>query len=74
MRWYHIEHTVRCTILSTVLSTKSPNPVEPLTERLEQVVKSRIQGATHVPGVVPKYNWSYPAYVASSFEVPSPLF
>ncbi|KAI0920284.1 hypothetical protein AcW1_002068 [Taiwanofungus camphoratus] len=26
-----------------------------------QVVKSRIQGATRVPGVVPKYNWTYPA-------------
>lgn len=28
-----------------------------------QVVKSRIQGATPVPGQVPKYNWTYPAYV-----------
>jgi len=27
------------------------------------VVKSRIQGATKVPGVAPKYNWSYPALV-----------
>ncbi|KZT00390.1 mitochondrial carrier [Laetiporus sulphureus 93-53] len=27
------------------------------------VVKSRIQGATKVPGVVPKYNWTYPALV-----------
>ncbi|KAH7882744.1 mitochondrial carrier [Phlebopus sp. FC_14] len=25
------------------------------------VVKSRIQGANKVPGVVPKYNWTYPA-------------
>jgi len=25
------------------------------------VVKSRIQGASQVPGVVPKYNWTYPA-------------
>lgn len=25
------------------------------------VVKSRIQGASKVPGVVPKYNWTYPA-------------
>ncbi|KAJ3571324.1 hypothetical protein NP233_g3824 [Leucocoprinus birnbaumii] len=25
------------------------------------VVKSRIQGAERVPGVVPKYNWTYPA-------------
>ncbi|KAG1857693.1 mitochondrial carrier [Suillus subalutaceus] len=25
------------------------------------VVKSRIQGAAKVPGVVPKYNWTYPA-------------
>ncbi|KAF8549395.1 mitochondrial carrier, partial [Imleria badia] len=25
------------------------------------VVKSRIQGATKVPGAVPKYNWTYPA-------------
>jgi len=25
------------------------------------VVKSRIQGATKSPGVVPKYNWTYPA-------------
>jgi len=27
------------------------------------VVKSRIQGSTKVPGVVPKYNWTYPALV-----------
>ncbi|KAG8215459.1 mitochondrial carrier [Butyriboletus roseoflavus] len=27
------------------------------------VVKSRIQGATTAPGVVPKYNWTYPALV-----------
>jgi len=27
------------------------------------VVKSRIQGTTIVPGVKPKYNWSYPALV-----------
>jgi len=27
------------------------------------VVKSRIQGAEKVPGVVPKYNWTYPALV-----------
>jgi solute carrier family 25 2-oxodicarboxylate transporter 21 len=26
-----------------------------------QVVKSRIQGSQAVPGVVPKYNWTYPA-------------
>ena len=29
----------------------------------QQVVKSRIQGAEHVPGVTPKYNWTYPALV-----------
>jgi len=28
-------------------------------------VKSRIQGTAKVPGVVPKYNWTYPAYVSS---------
>ncbi|KIY44840.1 mitochondrial carrier [Fistulina hepatica ATCC 64428] len=27
------------------------------------VVKSRIQGTIQVPGVVPKYNWTYPALV-----------
>ncbi|KAI6024378.1 mitochondrial carrier [Pisolithus marmoratus] len=27
------------------------------------VVKSRIQGASKVPGVIPKYNWTYPALV-----------
>ena len=27
------------------------------------MVKSRIQGATKVPGVAPKYNWTYPALV-----------
>ncbi|KAL9710776.1 hypothetical protein Ac2012v2_006313 [Leucoagaricus gongylophorus] len=27
------------------------------------VVKSRIQGAERVPGVTPKYNWTYPALV-----------
>ena len=26
-----------------------------------QVVKSRIQGAENLPGVIPKYNWTYPA-------------
>ena len=26
-----------------------------------QVFKSRIQGATKVPSVAPKYNWTYPA-------------
>jgi len=25
------------------------------------VVKSRIQGAEKIPGVKPKYNWTYPA-------------
>ena len=32
------------------------------THTLIQVVKSRIQGAEKLPGVVPKYNWTYPAY------------
>ncbi|KAF7974529.1 hypothetical protein HWV62_13753 [Athelia sp. TMB] len=27
------------------------------------VVKSRIQGTAKVPGVIPKYNWTYPALV-----------
>jgi solute carrier family 25 2-oxodicarboxylate transporter 21 len=27
------------------------------------VVKSRIQGSTKIPGVAPKYNWTYPALV-----------
>ncbi|TDL26996.1 mitochondrial carrier [Rickenella mellea] len=27
------------------------------------VVKSRIQGAEKIPGVIPKYNWTYPALV-----------
>jgi solute carrier family 25 2-oxodicarboxylate transporter 21 len=35
------------------------------------VVKSRIQGAAKVPGVVPKYNWTYPAYVLSYLISPS---
>lgn len=29
-----------------------------------QVVKSRIQGAEKLPGVVQKYNWTYPAYAS----------
>lgn len=33
---------------------------------LLQVVKSRIQGTTKVPGIVPKYNWTYPAYVVTT--------
>lgn len=33
-----------------------------------QVVKSRIQGATKVPGVAPKYNWTYPALVTIARE------
>ncbi|KAG8908778.1 hypothetical protein FRB99_003016 [Tulasnella sp. 403] len=32
------------------------------------VVKSRIQGATKVPGVVPKYNWTYPSLVLIARE------
>jgi len=35
-----------------------------------QVVKSRIQGAEKLPGVVPKYNWTYPAY---AFFLPKSL-
>jgi solute carrier family 25 2-oxodicarboxylate transporter 21 len=32
------------------------------------VVKSRIQGAARAPGVVPKYNWTYPALVTVARE------
>jgi len=32
------------------------------------VVKSRIQGAKSAPGVVPKYNWTYPALVTVARE------
>ncbi|KAF8687534.1 hypothetical protein AX14_003672 [Amanita brunnescens Koide BX004] len=32
------------------------------------VVKSRIQGATKIPGVAPKYNWTYPALVTIARE------
>lgn len=32
------------------------------------VVKSRIQGAVKVPGVAPKYNWTYPALVTVARE------
>jgi solute carrier family 25 (mitochondrial 2-oxodicarboxylate transporter), member 21 len=32
------------------------------------VVKSRIQGAQNIPGVVPKYNWTYPALVTVARE------
>jgi len=32
------------------------------------VVKSRIQGATKVPGVVPKYNWTYPSLLLIARE------
>ncbi|KAJ3512703.1 hypothetical protein NLJ89_g3372 [Agrocybe chaxingu] len=32
------------------------------------VVKSRIQGAEKIPGVVPKYNWTYPAIVTIARE------
>ncbi|CAK5269419.1 unnamed protein product [Mycena citricolor] len=32
------------------------------------VVKSRIQGAAKVPGVAPKYNWTYPALVTIARE------
>lgn len=32
------------------------------------VVKSRIQGTTKVPGVVPKYNWTYPSLVIIARE------
>jgi solute carrier family 25 2-oxodicarboxylate transporter 21 len=43
----------------TIEASDSPNL------SLAQVVKSRIQGATRVPGIVPKYNWTYPAYASS---------
>ncbi|KAF8200221.1 mitochondrial carrier domain-containing protein [Pholiota molesta] len=32
------------------------------------VVKSRIQGAEKIPGVAPKYNWTYPAIVTIARE------
>ncbi|KAF9484814.1 mitochondrial carrier [Pholiota conissans] len=32
------------------------------------VVKSRIQGAEKIPGVAPKYNWTYPALVKIASE------
>ncbi|KAG8964463.1 hypothetical protein FRC03_001779 [Tulasnella sp. 419] len=32
------------------------------------VVKSRIQGATKIPGVVPKYNWTYPSLLLIARE------
>ncbi|KAH9925618.1 mitochondrial carrier [Epithele typhae] len=32
------------------------------------VIKSRIQSVTKVPGVVPKYNWTYPALVTMARE------
>ncbi|PPQ91620.1 hypothetical protein CVT25_012801 [Psilocybe cyanescens] len=32
------------------------------------VVKSRIQGTEKIPGVVPKYNWTYPALVTIARE------
>jgi len=32
------------------------------------VVKSRIQGAEKIPGVAPKYNWTYPALVTIARE------
>ncbi|KJA26546.1 hypothetical protein HYPSUDRAFT_213143 [Hypholoma sublateritium FD-334 SS-4] len=32
------------------------------------VVKSRIQGSEKIPGVVPKYNWTYPAIVTIARE------
>ena len=34
------------------------------THTIIQVVKSRIQGAEKLPGVIPKYNWTYPAYAS----------
>ena len=43
----------------------------PLTRALPlQVVKSRIQGATKAPGVVPKYSWTYPACVPPVLLLP----
>jgi len=57
--WFHRycpQHTFRreplCPRLFSQLTVNQPHL---------QVVKSRIQGATKVPGVVPKYNWTYPA-------------
>ena len=35
---------------------------------LLQVVKSRIQGSEKIPGVTPKYNWTYPAIATIARE------
>ena len=35
---------------------------------LLQVVKSRIQGTEKIPGVTPKYNWTYPAIATIARE------
>ena len=32
------------------------------------MVKSRIQGAEKIPGIMPKYNWTYPALVTIARE------
>ncbi|KAI0265400.1 hypothetical protein BC834DRAFT_970174 [Gloeopeniophorella convolvens] len=41
----------------------------------DSVMKSRIQGAEKIPGVVPKYNWTYPGIVTIfREEVPAALY
>ena len=39
-----------------------------LNVRRFDVVKSRIQGTKPVPGVAPKYNWTYPAIMTIARE------
>ena len=43
---------------------QSMNDGSPGSLSVIQVVKSRIQGAERLPGVAPKYSWSYPAYAS----------
>ncbi|KAJ8519641.1 hypothetical protein ONZ45_g3435 [Pleurotus djamor] len=49
------------TLLNNFISGSIGGFVGTLLNTPFDVVKSRIQGSTKVPGVVPKYNWTYPA-------------
>jgi hypothetical protein len=78
MCWYNTEYAVSyiqtvpfflpVTHLHQVRCASTPSQICYLFPLCFQVVKSRIQGAEKVPGVTPKYNWTYPALVTIARE------
>ncbi|KAJ7157980.1 mitochondrial carrier domain-containing protein [Mycena crocata] len=55
--------TPQATLLNNFISGSIGGFAGTLLNTPFDVVKSRIQGAAKIPGVTPKYNWTYPALV-----------